>query len=131
MLQELKDIRMKARKSGDKSLASTASIIIGEAQRNPDKEKINEDFIYKIIDSLIKEEQSLLSKLGKKESEYLKNLLKFQRPKVSYDNMIHYFSKIDFSKLQNKFQAIKMLKDEFGEKNVDGDKAKQILIDMD
>lgn len=128
MIKEIKQIRIQAKKSGDQSLAMTTSMILGEAQRSPDKNMINDDLIYDIIDKLIKDEKELLSHRDKETSSYLENLLKFQRPKVSTDNMINYFKKIDFSKLKNKMQAIKMLKNEFGEKNVDGDKAKEILI---
>lgn len=73
-------------------------------------------------------ERELLRDTKQNTSEYLNQLLSLRRPKVSNDTMANYLSRIDFSKFKNKLAAIGMLKREFGEKNVDSDEAKKLIM---
>lgn len=127
MINKIKKIRIKAKKEKQKDIVIATGIILGEIQRGSNK-NIDEDSIYKIIDKLINEERDMLSLKKQKTSNYLNELVKFQKPKLSDEEMVNYFSKIDFSKLKVKMQAIKMIKEEYGSDNIDGNKAKEIIM---
>lgn len=126
LFDEIKKVRIKAKKDKNKDLSIATEMIIGEADRF-DKKLINDELILTIIDRLIKSERDLLKMKREKTSKYLDELIEFERPKCSDETMINYFSKIDFSKLKNKLAAIGMLKKEFGDKNVNSNRAKEIL----
>lgn len=129
LFDDVKKIMIQAKKDKNENLSMATNMIIGETARVKNKSEVDDELILDIIDKLIKNEKEVLWHKKENTSGYLMELEKFQRVKCSEETMINYLSKIDFSKLKNNLAAIGMLKKEFGEKNVDSDQAKKIIME--
>ena len=132
LFEEIRKIRMKAKIDRNEGLSMATGMIIGETQRIKNKKDITDNKILDIIDELISKEKEVLSHYKKESSNYLESLLTFKRAdieKLSENKIIEFLNTLDFSKLGNKLEAIKILKNEFGDKAIDGKIAKKIILE--
>lgn len=123
---QLKD----AMKAKDSARTGTIRILIGEFQRQQEKE-LNDDQVIGIIKKLIKSEKELLAASGDTESDYIKILNEYLPRQASAEDIRQWISEnIDFSSFGNKMQAMRPIMAHFGS-SADGNTVKQILQEMD
>ncbi len=119
-----------AMKAKDSARTGTIRILIGEFQRQPEKD-LSDDQVIGIIKKLIKSEKELLAASGEAESDYIKILNEYLPKQASKDDIRQWITEnIDFSSFGNKMQAMRPIMAHFGS-SADGNTVKQILQDMD
>lgn len=118
-----------AMKAKDSARTGAIRILIGEFQRQPEKE-LNDDQVIGIIKKLIKSEKELLAASGEADSEYIHILSEYLPKQASAEDIRQWIEEnIDFSSYANKMQAMRPIMTHFGS-SVDGNTVKQILQDM-
>ena len=122
---ELK-VSMKAR---DVARTGAIRILIGEFQRQPEKE-LSDEQVIAIIKKLIKSERELLAASGEEKSDYISVLEEYLPRQVSEEEIREWVSEnIDFSSYKNKMQAMRPIMAHFGS-GADGISVKKILQEM-
>ena len=122
---ELK-VSMKAR---DVARTGAIRILIGEFQRQPEKE-LSDEQVIAIIKKLIKSERELLAASGEEKSDYISVLEEYLPRQVSEEEIREWVSEnIDFSSYKNKMQAMRPIMAHFGS-GADGNSVKRILQEM-
>lgn len=116
-------------KARDKERTGAVRILIGEFQRQPEKE-LSDDLVIGIIKKLIKSEKELLAASGESESGYISVLEEYLPQQASEEEIRVWISEnIDFSTYANKMQAMRPIMTHFGS-TVDGNVVKKILQEM-
>lgn len=122
---ELKD----AMKAKDSVRTGAIRILIGEFQRQPEKE-LNDDQVIGIIKKLMKSEKELLAASGGEDTGYLAVLESYLPQQVSEEEIKSWIGQnVDFSQFGNKMQAMKPIMAHFGTL-ADGNTVKKILQEM-
>jgi len=122
---ELKD----AIKSRDTEKTGAIRILIGEFQRQPEKE-LSDDQVVGIIKKLIKSEKELLAASGEKDSPYITVLESYLPRQATEDEIRAWIAEnIEFSTFANKMQAMRPIMNHFGS-TVDGNTVKKILQEL-
>ena len=99
-------------KNRDKEKTNTLKLIYGEIQRL--EKTVNDEQVISVLKKLLKYEEENLERSNLKESEYsltLKNYLPLQICIEDIKNWI--INNIDFSQFKNKFESIRIIKENF------------------
>lgn len=129
-LQEtIKSQLKEAMKAKDTARTGAIRILIGEFQRQPEKD-LSDDQVIQIIKKLIKSEKELLAASGESDTGYIA-VLEGYLPKQAGEEEITAWIKenIDFSQFNNKMQAMKPIMSHFGS-SADGNVVKKVLQEM-
>lgn len=115
-----------ALKSKDRARTDAVRVLIGEFQRQPDKE-LTDQQVTAIIRKLIKSEKELLAASGSADSGFIE-ILEGYLPQQAGEEEIRSWivDNIDFSQFNNRMQAMKPIMAHFGGK-ADGNTVKKIL----
>ena len=117
-------------KSRDTARTSAIRILIGEFQRQPEKE-LSDDQVIGIIKKLVKSERELLAASGQETSDFITVMEGYLPRQASEDDIRNWITEnIDFASFKNKMQAMKPIMAHFGS-SADGNLVKQILMQMD
>ena len=113
-------------KNRDKVRSDAVRVLIGEFQRQPDKE-LSDQQVAGIIKKLIKSEKELLAASGAEESGFIEVLEGYLPRQASEEEIREWIdTHIDFSAFNNKMQAMKPIMAHFAG-NADGNTVKKIL----
>ena len=114
-------------KAKDTDRTGAIRILIGEFQRQPEKE-LNDEQVIGIIKKLIKSERELLAAAGEEGSGYL-TVMEGYLPKQASEEEIRSWieAHIDFGAFKNQMQAMRPVMNHFGSA-VDGNVVKKILL---
>ncbi len=113
-------------KNRDKVRTDAVRVLIGEFQRQPDKE-LSDQQVAGIIKKLIKSEKELLAASGAEESGFIEVLEGYLPRQASEEEIREWIdTHIDFSAFNNKMQAMKPIMAHFAG-NADGNTVKKIL----
>lgn len=113
-------------KNRDSARTGAVRIMIGEFQRQPEKE-LSDDQVIGIIKKLVKSERELLAASGKETSGFIDVLEGYLPKQASEDEITKWIQEnIDFSKFNNRMQAMRPIMAHFGS-SVDGNMVKKIL----
>ncbi len=120
----------KSMKAKDTERTGAVRILIGEFQRQPEKE-LSDEKVIGIIKKLVKSEKELLAASGKSSSDYI-TILEGYLPKQATEEEIRTWieENIDFSSFKNKMQAMRPIMTHFGS-SADGNIVKDILNSFD
>ena len=115
-----------AMKKKDRVRTDAVRVLIGEFQRQPEKE-LSDDQVAGIIRKLIKAEKELLAVSKKEDSGFITVLAEYLPKQADEQEIAAWISEhIDFSDYPNKMQAMKPIMAHFGS-NADGNMVKKIL----
>lgn len=115
-----------AMKAKDTARTGVIRILIGEFQRQPEKE-LADDKVIGIIKKLIKSERELIAAGGEGDEEYIAILEGYLPKQASEDDIRNWITEnIDFSSFGNKMQAMKPIMAHFGS-SADGNTVKKVL----
>lgn len=115
-----------AMKTKDRVRTDAVRVLIGEFQRQPDKE-LSDQQVVGIIRKLIKSEKELLAVSGQEDSGFIEVLEGYLPQQASEEEIREWIAgNIDFSEFNNKMQAMKPIMTHFGG-NADGNTVKKIL----
>lgn len=129
MQQDLQGGLKDAMKAKNKDLVGAIRILIGEFQRQPEKE-LSDEQVIGIIKKLIKSERELLAAAGEEESGYLKVMESFLPRQATEEEVRAWVGdNVDLASFGNKMQAMKPIMAHFGS-SVDGNLVKKVLQDM-
>ena len=113
-------------KSKDSARTGAIRVLIGEFQRQPDKE-LSDEQVIGIIKKLVKSEYELLAASGEESSDFARVLESYLPRQVSEEEIRAWIEQnIDFSGFKNKMQAMKPIMAHFGS-SADGNTVKNIL----
>lgn len=113
-------------KAKDAARTGVIRILIGEFQRQPEKE-LADDKVIGIIKKLIKSERELIAAGGAGDEEYIAILEGYLPQQASEDDIKSWITEnVDFSQFGNKMQAMKPIMAHFGS-GADGNTVKKIL----
>ncbi len=116
----------KSIKNRDTARTGAVRILIGEFQRQPEKE-LSDDQVIGIIKKLVKSERELLAASGKETSDFIDVLEGYLPEQASEDEIKKWIQEnIDFSKFNNRMQAMRPIMAHFGS-SADGNMVKNIL----
>jgi len=119
-----------AMKAKDKEKTGAIRILIGEFQRQPDKD-LSDDQVVGIIKKLIKSERELLAASGGEESGYIVVLESYLPQQASEEDIRSWIREnVDLAAMGNKMQAMRPIMAHFGSR-ADGNVVKKILQEMD
>ncbi|HKJ65975.1 MAG TPA: GatB/YqeY domain-containing protein [Desulfopila sp.] len=119
-----------AMKAKDKERTGVIRILIGEFQRQPDKD-LSDDQVVGIIKKLIKSERELLAASGGEESGYITVLESYLPQQASEEDIRSWIREsVDLAAMGNKMQAMRPIMAHFGSR-ADGNVVKKILQEMD
>ncbi|CAG35608.1 GatB/YqeY domain-containing protein [Desulfotalea psychrophila] len=119
-------VAMKARQ---KDKVGAIRILIGEFQRQPEKE-LSDDQVIAIIKKLIKSERELLAAAGEESSGFLVEMEAFLPRQATEEEVREWVgANIDFAAFANKMQAMKPIMNHFGS-SVDGNMVKKVLLSL-
>lgn len=119
-----------ALKSKDRVRTAAVRVLIGEFQRQPDKE-LSDQQVAGIIKKLIKSEKELLAASGQEDSGFIEILEGYLPQQASEEEIREWITAhIDFSEFNNKMQAMKPIMAHFAG-NADGNTVKKILQSFD
>ncbi len=129
MQEDLKGQLKVAMKAKDNDLVGALRILIGEFQRQPEKE-LSDEQVIGIIKKLIKSERELLVSQKKERSGFLTVMESFL-PRQASDEEIRAWieANVDFSEFGNKMQAMRPIMSHFGSA-ADGNAVKRILLSL-
>jgi uncharacterized protein YqeY len=129
-LQEMIKSELKASMlAKDKARTGVVRILIGEFQRQPEKELADEKVVG-IIKKLIKSERELIAAGGEGDEEYIAILEGYLPKQASEEDIKNWvIANVDFSQFGNKMQAMKPVMAHFGT-SADGNLVKKILQEM-
>lgn len=126
MQQQITGELKTAMKAKDSDRVGAVRILIGEFQRQPEKE-LSDEQVIGIIKKLIKSEKELLASSGQDSSGFLTVMEGYLPKQASKEEVMAWISEnIDFSAFNNKMQAMRPIMAHFGS-SVDGNVVKQIL----
>jgi uncharacterized protein YqeY len=116
-------------KNRDSARTGAIRVLIGEFQRQPDKE-LSDDQVIAIIKKLVKSEQELLAATGESGSDFI-TVLETYLPRQATEQEIGAWieENIDFSEFKNRMQAMRPIMTHFGS-SVDGNMVKKILQEL-
>ena len=118
-----------AMKNKDRVRTDAIRVLIGEFQRQPDKE-LSDQQVAGIIKKLIKSEKELLAASGAQDSGFIEVLEGYLPRQASEEEIREWISSnIDFSEFNNKMQAMKPIMAHFAG-NADGNTVKKILLSL-
>jgi len=118
-----------AMKAKDTAKTGAIRILIGEFQRQPEKELADETVI-SIIKKLIKSERELIAAGGEGDQPYIDVLEGYLPQQASEEEIRSWIGKnVDFSQYANKMQAMKPIMAHFGS-SADGNIVKKILQEL-
>ncbi len=113
-------------KNRDTARTGAVRILIGEFQRQPEKE-LSDEQVVGIIKKLVKSERELLAASGQDTSEFIDVMEGYLPQQASEDEIREWIQEnIDFSIFNNKMQAMKPIMAHFGS-SADGNVVKNIL----
>lgn len=113
-------------KNRDTERTAAIRVLIGEFQRQPEKQ-LSDDQVVAIIKKLIKSESELLSAAGRSGSPFIEILEGYLPRQADEEEIRAWISEnIDLSGYANKMQAMKPIMAHFGS-SVDGATVKRIL----
>lgn len=113
-------------KNRDTARTGAVRILIGEFQRQPEKE-LSDDQVIGIIKKLIKSERELLAASGQETSDFIDVMEGYLPKQTSEDEITEWIQEnIDFSKFKNRMQAMKPVMAHFGS-SADGNMVKRIV----
>lgn len=122
---QLKD----AMKAKDTVRTGAIRILIGEFQRQPEKE-LSDEQVIGIIKKLIKSERELIAAGGDGDQAYIAALESYLPQQASEDDIRAWISaNVDFSQYGNKMQAMKQIMAHFGS-SADGNTVKKVLQEI-
>lgn len=118
-----------AMKAKDSARTGAIRILIGEFQRQPEKE-LSDEKVIGIIKKLIKSERELLAASGGEDTGYIAILEEYLPKQASEEEVKAWIAAhVDFSQFNNKMQAMRPIMAHFGS-SVDGNLVKKVLQDM-
>lgn len=118
-----------AMKAKDSARTGAIRILIGEFQRQPEKE-LSDEKVIGIIKKLIKSERELLAASGGEDTGYIAILEEYLPKQASEEEVKAWIAAhVDFSQFKNKMQAMRPIMAHFGS-SVDGNLVKKVLQDM-
>ncbi len=126
MQQMITDELKVAMKAKDSDRVGAVRILIGEFQRQPEKE-LSDEQVVGIIKKLIKSEKELLASAGKESSGFLQVIQGYLPQQATEDEVKEWICQnVDFSQFNNKMQAMRPIMNHFGSR-VDGNVVKTLL----
>lgn len=126
MQQEITSQLKDAIKSRDSERTGAIRVLIGEFQRQPDKE-LTDDQVVAIIKKLVKSERELLAVSGGEDTPFIKIMESYLPQQASEDDIRKFIEEnIDFSSFNNRMQAMRPIMAHFGSR-ADGTTVKKIL----
>ncbi len=127
--QRIRNQLQESLKNRDTERTAAIRVLIGEFQRQPDKE-LSDDQVVAIIKKLIKSESELLAASGRTGSPFIE-ILESYLPRQADEEEIRVWigENIDFADYANKMQAMKPIMAHFGS-SADGATVKRILLDF-
>ncbi|THB75151.1 MAG: hypothetical protein D6B25_12495 [Desulfobulbaceae bacterium] len=115
-----------AMKNRDTARTGAIRILIGEFQRQPEKE-LSDDAVINIIKKLIKSERELLSASGGEDSGYIEILEGYLPQQATEEDIRAWIvANINFADFGNKMQAMRPIMSHFGS-SADGNTVKKVL----
>ena len=129
-LQQLvKDELTVAMKAKDKAKTGAIRNLIGEFQRQPEKE-LSDDQVINIIKKLIKAEKVLGAASGNEDSAYIAALEEYLPKQASEEEIKEWITaNINFDEFGNKMQAMRPIMTHFGS-SADGNTVKKVLQEL-
>lgn len=129
MQQMIKDELKVSMKAKDTDRTGAVRILIGEFQRQPEKE-LKDEQVIGIIKKLVKSEKELLAASGEETSGFLR-VMEAYLPKQATEDDIKAWVKdnIDLSSFNNQMQAMKPIMAHFGS-SADGNVVKKVLQEL-
>lgn len=126
-LQELISAELKpAIKSRDVAKTGAIRILIGEFQRQPEK-NLTDQQVVALIKKLLKSEQELLALANRQSSDFTRILEGYLPQQVSDEDVRSWIREnVDFSVFANRMQAMRPIMTHFGSRT-DGNVVKRIL----
>ena len=119
-----------AMKSKERDRTDAVRVLIGEFQRQPDKE-LTDQQVVAIIRKLIKSEKELLAASGSEDSRFIEILDEYLPQQAGEEEIRSWIAEhIDFSQFNNRMQAMKPIMAHFGGQ-ADGNTVKKILQSFD
>ena len=116
-------------KNRDAARTAAIRVLIGEFQRQPQKE-LDDSQVASIIKKLVKSERELLAVTGQTASEFIGILEGYLPAQASEEEIRAWIiAHVDLSTFANKMQAMRPIMNHFGSK-VDGNQVKKILQGM-
>jgi uncharacterized protein YqeY len=116
-------------KNRDGARTAAIRVLIGEFQRQPQKE-LEDSRVASIIKKLVKSERELLAVTGQTASEFIEILEGYLPAQASEEEIRAWIAAhVDFSTFANKMQAMRPIMNHFGSR-VDGNQVKKILQGM-
>lgn len=116
-------------KNRDAARTAAIRVLIGEFQRQPQKE-LDDSQVASIIKKLVKSERELLAVTGQTASEFIEILEGYLPAQASEEEIRAWIiAHVDLSTFANKMQAMRPIMNHFGSK-VDGNQVKKILQGM-
>ncbi|MEE4241476.1 MAG: GatB/YqeY domain-containing protein [Desulfopila sp.] len=130
-LQETISSQLKSSmKAKDTVRTGAIRVLIGEFQRQPEKE-LKDEQVIGIIKKLIKSEKETLAAAGQKDSGFISVLEEFLPKQAGEEEVRQWIrTNVDFTSLNNKMQAMRPIMAHFGS-TVDGNTVKKILQEME
>ncbi|GEM_PF-338954 len=128
LFERIKKDMLRALKE-DREKASLLKTILGEIQRDPDKD-YSDRKVVKVIQKYLKglEENLKLGAISREDYEKERALLSAYLPQmVSEEEIRAFLAKLDFSRFKNKMQAVGEVIKHFGAERVDGKKVQEIV----
>jgi uncharacterized protein YqeY len=127
MIEKLKQLKNEARKNGDAVLLRNTTLVIGELDRQIEKDLDNEQ-IMKIIKKLRKSEAESLGFQDKETSSLLQFLDSYLPKQVTPEEISAWMEEnVDFDSLRNKMQAVGIIMKHFGQ-DADGKMVKDAIL---
>lgn len=118
-----------AMKAKDKAKTGAIRILIGEFQRQPEKE-LEDAAVVGIIKKLIKSEREMIAAGGQGDEAYIAVLEEYLPQQATEEQIREWIeANVDFSQFNNKMQAMKSIMAHFGS-SADGNLVKSILQSM-
>ncbi len=115
-----------AMKNKDRVKTDAVRVLIGEFQRQPEKE-LSDEQVAAIIRKLIKSEKELLAASGSDDSGFIEVLQEYLPRQAGEEEIRAWIAEhIDFSQFSNRMQAMKPIMAQFGG-STDGNTVKKIL----
>ena len=125
---ELKKNMLEARKNENSILLSNISSVLGELDRQKNRD-LSDDDILSIIKKLKNTELEFLDSKGEKTSSFLEYLDSLLPKQVSREDIIEWIdANVDFSSLKNKMQAVGLVMKQFGQSS-DGKIVKELIME--
>lgn len=129
MQQMIKDELKVAMKAKDSDRVGAVRILIGEFQRQPEKE-LSDEQVIGIIKKLIKSERELLASSGDETSGFLSVMEGYLPKQASAEEVKLWIEEnVNFGDFNNKMQAMRPIMNHFGS-SVDGNVVKKVLQEM-